>query len=170
MNVEDPLSFWQRVLSLLLLVLVVAATLLAGSELRIHGVNLNPTRTGLLDVLERMGARITIFNRRMLAGEPSGDLEIRSAQLTATSIKAAEVPGMVDELPVFALAAGMARGEFREIPIPHAVRMCLAPLLLAAIWRTTFARFDPVPYDYQGLIEAHVTTLLRGLAREGLVP
>jgi AcrR family transcriptional regulator len=68
------------------------------------------------------------------------------------------------------LQAGMARGEFREIPIPHAVRMCLAPLLLAAIWRTTFARFDPVPYDYQGLIEAHVTTLLRGLAREGLVP
>jgi 3-phosphoshikimate 1-carboxyvinyltransferase len=91
--------------------LIVAATLLAGSELRIHGVNLNPTRTGLLDVLERMGARITIFNRRMLAGEPAGDLEIRSAELTATSIKAAEVPGLVDELPVFALAAGMARGE-----------------------------------------------------------
>jgi 3-phosphoshikimate 1-carboxyvinyltransferase len=91
--------------------LIVAATLLAGSELRIHGVNLNPTRTGLLDVLERMGARITVFNRRMLAGEPAGDLEIRSAELTATSIKAAEVPGLVDELPVFALAAGMARGE-----------------------------------------------------------
>ncbi len=91
--------------------LIVAATLLAGSELRIHGVNLNPTRTGLLDVLERMGARITIFNKRTLAGEPAGDLEIRSAPLTATTIAAAEVPSLVDELPVFALAAGMARGE-----------------------------------------------------------
>ena len=91
--------------------LIVAATLLAGSELRIHGVNLNPTRTGLLDVLERMGARITIFNKRMLAGEPAGDLEIRSAELTATGIEAAEVPSLVDELPIFALAAGMARGE-----------------------------------------------------------
>jgi len=68
------------------------------------------------------------------------------------------------------LKAGIARGEFREIPVPHAVRMCLAPLLLAAIWRTTFARFDAAPYDYEGLIEAHIATLLRGLAREGQVP
>jgi 3-phosphoshikimate 1-carboxyvinyltransferase len=93
--------------------LVVAATLLSGSDLRIHGVNLNPTRIGLLDVLERMGARIAVFNRRTLAGEPAGDLEVRSADLTATAIGAKEVPGMIDELPLFALAAGMARGESR---------------------------------------------------------
>ena len=68
------------------------------------------------------------------------------------------------------LKAGMTQGEFRDIPVEHAVRLCLAPLLLAAIWRTTFARLDAVPYDYEGLIEAHVTTLLRGLAREGQVP
>jgi 3-phosphoshikimate 1-carboxyvinyltransferase len=91
--------------------LVVAATLLSGSELRIHGVNLNPTRTGLLDVLERMGARISVFNRRTLAGEPAGDLEVRSAGLTATTVTAEEVPGMIDELPLFALAAGMAHGD-----------------------------------------------------------
>ena len=47
----------------------------------------------------------------MLAGEPAGDLEIRSAELTATGIEAAEVPSLIDELPLFALAAGMARGE-----------------------------------------------------------
>jgi 3-phosphoshikimate 1-carboxyvinyltransferase len=93
--------------------LVVAATLLSGSELRIHGVNLNPTRTGLLDVLDRMGARIAVFNRRSLAGEPAGDLEVRSSDLTATTVKAEEVPGMIDELPLFALAAGMAHGESR---------------------------------------------------------
>jgi len=68
------------------------------------------------------------------------------------------------------LQAGMTRGEFRDIPVEHAVRLCVAPLLVAAIWRTTFARLDAVPYDYEGLIEAHVTTLLRGLAREGQVP
>jgi len=68
------------------------------------------------------------------------------------------------------LQSGISRGEIREMPIPHAVRLCLAPLLLAAIWRTTFARFDAAAYDYEGLIEAHVTTLLRGLAREGQVP
>jgi AcrR family transcriptional regulator len=68
------------------------------------------------------------------------------------------------------LQAGMARGEFREMPIPHAVRLCVAPLLLAAIWRTTFARLDKAPYDYDGLIEAHITTLLRGLAREEHTP
>ena len=94
--------------------LVVAATLLSGSELRIHGVNLNPTRTGLLDVLDRMGARVAVFNRRSLAGEPAGDLEVRAADLTATTVTAEEVPSMIDELPLFALAAGMAHGESRR--------------------------------------------------------
>ena len=92
---------------------VVAATLLAGSQLRIHGVNVNPTRTGFLDVLDRMGARISIFHRHQAAGEPVGDIEIRSAELVATTVEAAEIPRLVDELPLFALAAAMARGESR---------------------------------------------------------
>ena len=91
--------------------LIVAATLLAGSELVIHGVGLNPRRTGLLDVLERMGARIAVFNRRRAGGEPVGDLDVRSAELVATEVRPEEVPRLVDELPLFALAAGMARGE-----------------------------------------------------------
>ena len=90
---------------------IVGATLLAGSKLRLHGVGLNPTRTGLLAVLERMGARIAVYNRRVTGGEPVGDLEVEAAELTATSIGAEEVPSLVDELPLFALAAGMARGE-----------------------------------------------------------
>ena len=89
---------------------VVATTLLAGSKLRLHGVGLNPTRTGFLAVLERMGARVAVFNRRMEGGEPVGDLEVEAAELTATSIGPEEVPALVDELPLFALAAGMARG------------------------------------------------------------
>jgi AcrR family transcriptional regulator len=65
------------------------------------------------------------------------------------------------------LQAAMERGEFRTIPIAHASRLCIAPLLLAAIWRTTFARLDAAPYDYEGFIETHIAMLLRGLACEG---
>ena len=89
---------------------VVAASLLAGSELRVHGVGINPTRTGFLAVLERMGARVSHFNRRNVGGEPVADLEIASAELSATEVRPEEVPTLVDELPLFALAAGMARG------------------------------------------------------------
>jgi 3-phosphoshikimate 1-carboxyvinyltransferase len=92
---------------------IVAATLLPGSELTIHDIGLNPRRTGLLDVLARMGARITVFNRHKSAGEPVGDIDVRAAELTATTVTAEEVPRMVDELPLFALAAGSAHGESR---------------------------------------------------------
>jgi 3-phosphoshikimate 1-carboxyvinyltransferase len=92
---------------------VVAATLVPGSELHIHGLNLNPRRTGLLAILERMGAKITTYNRRAIGGEPGGDLEIRSAALVGTTVGGREVPGTIDELPLFALAAAYARGESR---------------------------------------------------------
>ena len=64
------------------------------------------------------------------------------------------------------IEAGIARGEFKTIPVPHAIRLALGPILLAAIWRTTFAKYDEVPYDYDGLIEAHIATLMHGLAKE----
>jgi 3-phosphoshikimate 1-carboxyvinyltransferase len=92
---------------------LVAATLLSGSELTIHDVGLNPRRIGLLDVLERMGARISIVNRRKVGGEWMGDIDVRSAELVATHVGAEEVPLLVDELPLFALAAGAARGDSR---------------------------------------------------------
>jgi 3-phosphoshikimate 1-carboxyvinyltransferase len=91
--------------------LLVAASLLAGSELTVHGVNLNPRRTGLLDVLERMGANISVLNRRRVGGEAVGDLDVRSAELVGTTIGAKEVPLLVDELPLFALLAVHARGD-----------------------------------------------------------
>ena len=92
---------------------IVAATLVPGSELHIHGVNLNPRRTGLLTILERMGGRVTVYNRRRIGGEPAGDLEVRSAELVATTVLGPEVPLAIDELPLFALAASCAHGSSR---------------------------------------------------------
>jgi 3-phosphoshikimate 1-carboxyvinyltransferase len=92
---------------------LVAATLLPGSRLRLSGVGVNPTRTGLLHVLERMGARISLYNRGTSGGEPVADVEVEHAELTATEVEPAEVPALIDELPLFALAASMARGESR---------------------------------------------------------
>jgi 3-phosphoshikimate 1-carboxyvinyltransferase len=90
---------------------LVAATLVPGSELHVHGVNLNPRRTGLLAIFERMGARITVYNRRDVGGEPAGDLEVHAAPLVGTAVERDEVPVAIDELPLFALAAAHARGE-----------------------------------------------------------
>jgi len=90
---------------------IAAATLLAGSDLRLHGVGMNPTRTGFLSVLDRMGGRVSLFNRRSVGGEPVADVEIAPAELVATEIRPEEVPLLVDELPLFALVAGLARGE-----------------------------------------------------------
>lgn len=62
------------------------------------------------------------------------------------------------------IAKGIAQGEFRELAPQHVARLCVAPLLLAAIWRTTFADQDDTPYDVAGLIETHIDVLLIGLS------
>jgi 3-phosphoshikimate 1-carboxyvinyltransferase len=90
---------------------IVAATLIPESRITIHDVSLNPRRTGLLNALERMGGRVGIIARRRIGAEQAGDLEVRSAELTATTIHSSEVPLLVDELPLFALLAAHARGE-----------------------------------------------------------
>ncbi len=92
---------------------IVAATIVPESRITLHDVNVNPRRTGLLDVLDRMGGRVGIVARRRLGSEQVADLEVRAAELTATTIDAAEVPLLVDELPLFALLAAHARGESR---------------------------------------------------------
>jgi 3-phosphoshikimate 1-carboxyvinyltransferase len=93
--------------------LLVAAALLPGSDVTVHDVGLNPRRTGLLDVLERMGARIAIFERRREGREPAGAVQVEYNELVATEVRAEEVPSLVDELPLVALLAAHARGETR---------------------------------------------------------
>ena len=90
---------------------LVAAAIVPGSAVTVHGVGLNPRRTGLLDLLERMGAKIAIYNRRPIGGEPAGDVEVRTSDLVGTTVSATEVPSLVDELPLLAVAACHARGD-----------------------------------------------------------
>jgi 3-phosphoshikimate 1-carboxyvinyltransferase len=92
---------------------IVAALLLPGSEVCLEGVGLNPTRTGLLDALARMGARIKIENRREEGAEPVGDLVVRAEGLVGTEVAGGEVPRMIDEFPILAIAATQAHGETR---------------------------------------------------------
>jgi AcrR family transcriptional regulator len=74
------------------------------------------------------------------------------------------------ELFISLLERGMAQGEFRRLPAAHVARLCVAPVLLGAIWRVTFAHLDPEPYDYKGLVETHLDILFRGLAPDGAAP
>jgi len=90
---------------------VLAALLVPGSDVSLVGVGLNPTRTGLLSILDRMGAEIEVESQGERGGEPSGRLHIRPAQLQGTEVGGAEVPLAIDELPLVALAACFAEGE-----------------------------------------------------------
>lgn len=90
---------------------IVAALIVPQSEICIQGVGVNTTRTGLLDALARMGAPIKLENVREESGEPVADIIVRSAELHATEIAGDAVPRMIDEFPVFAIAATQARGE-----------------------------------------------------------
>lgn len=91
--------------------LIVAAAILPGSYLTLLQVGLNPTRTGLLDVLLSMGADIRIENQQQQCGEPVGDVTIRSSQLKSTRVKGSLVVRMIDEFPIFAVAASCAQGR-----------------------------------------------------------
>ena len=90
---------------------MVAAAVHPDAEIIIRNVGLNPTRTGILTVLRDMSADITIENERLVAGEPAGDLVVRSSNLIATRIQGDVIPLVIDELPVIAVAAAMADGE-----------------------------------------------------------
>ncbi len=89
---------------------IVGALLVPESLVRVTGVGLNPTRTGLTDVLLRMGADLEVEYTGVTGPEPVGAIQARSCELKATDVNAAEVPGLIDELPLFLLVAAKARG------------------------------------------------------------
>jgi 3-phosphoshikimate 1-carboxyvinyltransferase len=93
---------------------LVAAALSPKSHVLIRNVNLNPSRTGILKVLKRMGANIKItksLNRLITHSEPMGDLSVKTSSLKGTVVKKEEIPSLIDELPVLMVAAALARGK-----------------------------------------------------------
>jgi 3-phosphoshikimate 1-carboxyvinyltransferase len=92
---------------------VALALLSRAGPLRIRGVGVNPTRTGLLSVLARMGGRVVLEDSCEICGEPAADLVAWPAELRGTEVGAAEIPAMIDEVPVLAILAARAHGETR---------------------------------------------------------
>ena len=91
--------------------LMAAAAILPGSHITIENVGVNPTRTGIIHVLMRMGADIRLRNERARCGELVADIEIRCAPLRGATISGAEIPTLIDEVPIIAAAALFAEGE-----------------------------------------------------------
>jgi 3-phosphoshikimate 1-carboxyvinyltransferase len=92
---------------------LVAGAITPGADLTIENVGLNPSRTGILEVLAQMGAAITVLNPRDVAGEPVGDLHVSHGALKAFTIGGELIPRLVDEIPVLAVAACCAEGVSR---------------------------------------------------------
>jgi 3-phosphoshikimate 1-carboxyvinyltransferase len=104
------------------------AAALPGSEVTVRGLGVNPTRTGLLDVLRDMGADVSLAGERDVAGEPRADVTVRARELRATEIGGALVPRLIDELPVVMALATQARGrtvirDARELRVKESDRL-----------------------------------------------
>ncbi len=90
---------------------IVAATLIPHSDLWIRNVGINPTRTGILAILKRMGASIEVVNKRLYGEEPVADIHVRSASLEGIEIPSSLVPTAIDEFPIIFIAAACAKGH-----------------------------------------------------------
>jgi 3-phosphoshikimate 1-carboxyvinyltransferase len=127
--------------------LVAAAILAEDGELLIERVGVNPTRTGALAVLERMGAHVERLNLGAEGGEPVADLLVRPATLLGTEVGAGEIPSLVDEVPVLAVLASRAVGEtvFRqvgELRVKESNRLELVAANLRAVGTAADVRGD----------------------------
>ncbi|MEB3211027.1 MAG: 3-phosphoshikimate 1-carboxyvinyltransferase [Leptolyngbyaceae bacterium] len=90
---------------------LVAGAIIPGADLTIRNVGINPSRTGVLEVLQAMEADITLLNERTVAGEPVADLRVRHSPLKGCTIQGDVIPRLIDEIPVLAVAAVFASGK-----------------------------------------------------------
>jgi len=90
---------------------LVAGAIVAGSEICIAEVGVNPTRTGLLDVLRQMGADLTVLPLASQCGEPVARIAVRASRLRGVGISGAAIPTLIDEFPILCVAAAVAEGE-----------------------------------------------------------
>jgi 3-phosphoshikimate 1-carboxyvinyltransferase len=125
---------------------LVAAALLPGSEITVEGVGINPTRTGLLDVLRAMGAELVLNNEREQGNEPVADVTVRASGLAGVEIGGNTVVRMIDEFPVLAVATTQAHGttlvrDAAELRVKETDRIAV----LAAELRALGAHVDALP-------------------------
>lgn len=91
--------------------LMAAALIVPGSEITIKDVGVNPGRTGIIEVLHRMGAGMEVMNERILSNEPVADIVIRSSELNAVELDGSIIPKIIDEIPIIAVVATQAKGK-----------------------------------------------------------
>lgn len=90
---------------------IAAGLIVPNSKIILKNVGLNPTRTGIIEAVEKMGANIKILDKRLVSGEEAGDIEISSSDLKGCVIEGEIIPRLIDELPVIAIIATQAEGE-----------------------------------------------------------
>lgn len=90
---------------------IVAGLIVPGSEIILKNIGLNPTRTGILDVVKAMGADVEILDKKLVSNEEVGDIRVRHSELKATTIEGDIIPRLIDELPVIAVLATQADGD-----------------------------------------------------------
>jgi 3-phosphoshikimate 1-carboxyvinyltransferase len=137
---------------------LVAGAITPGADLTVENVGLNPSRTGILEVLEQMGARITVLNPRDVAGEPVGDLRVQHGRLQAFSIGGDLIPRLVDEIPVLAVAACCAEGTSRihdaaELRVKETDRLAVMARQLGAMGARIEEYEDGMAVE--GVVELH---------------
>jgi len=164
---------------------LVAGSIYPNSEITLQNTGINETRTAAMHILQRMGADITVSNRRSTVGEPVADLVVRSVQLKATDISPSEVPNCIDELPILSVAMAFADGvsTFRGAEdLRHKESDRLAAV--AAILRNAGVKFEehadgltiygnpdfvPAPAVYESLHDHRIAmsaAVMGGLSRE----
>jgi 3-phosphoshikimate 1-carboxyvinyltransferase len=126
---------------------MVAAAVHPDAEVRLTGVGINPTRTGIIDVLRSMGADLDIEEERTVAGEPVADIVVRSSRLNGTVIAGDLVPRLIDEVPALAVAAAYADGltEIRdaaELAVKESNRIATTASQLRALGAAVAERDD----------------------------
>jgi 3-phosphoshikimate 1-carboxyvinyltransferase len=160
--------------------IMVAALLIPGSELTIRDVGINPTRSGIIDVLKAMGADITFFDEHTQEGEPVATIIVRSSRLSGTEISGPTVVRMIDEFPVLAVAATQAHGktvvrDAAELRVKETDRIASVVQALRQMGANIQGRPDgfvvegPVSLNGQSVLSYHDHRLGMALAVAGLV-
>lgn len=134
---------------------IVAALITPGSEVTVTHVGMNPTRTGIYKMLEAMGADLTYSNERIVGGEPVADITARHSALKGIEVPPEVAPSMIDEFPVFFVAASMAEGRtvtsgLDELRVKESDRLALMATGLTAIGARVQEREDGLVIDGSG--------------------